>query len=463
MFSSYCAAFAYLGLLWIAGYVLFCLIAGRAQSHPLEILGLSGLLGSSAVPTVLFWFSLAGIAPNRGLLGVLFAICLMALFGLKWKGRLVRPLWLRSKLTRADLWMVPFALPIGWLLWAATQEAMTHPLVTWDAFAVWGFRAKALYLDSIPHLHGYFHDQSLDFAPLDYPLLLPFLTAGGYAAMGGINESLGKLPVVFLLCCYVFFLYAALRSLLPRTLSLALTAAAVSAPMVMRFCVQGIPDMPLAIFYAASLWFAVRWMEGGPRSDAWLAALFSVACVFIKNEGVPLAIFNLLAMLVFARKHQARAFRDLAIAAAAGLVCLLPWIIFRQSLPHVSENYPGHLNWATISANHGRLFLILQTYVNRMFFDANWSLHWLLIFVVFLGVNSVRPSRSARILLLLLVAHLAAYVLAYEITPYSLEALLMEPLDRLLLHVLPAGILQMAFSLAQIAPAADDACLLRTP
>jgi hypothetical protein len=47
-------AILYLGLLAVTGYVLLCLLAGGTKRSLGEILGASGLLGSAAVPMLLF-------------------------------------------------------------------------------------------------------------------------------------------------------------------------------------------------------------------------------------------------------------------------------------------------------------------------------------------------------------------------------------------------------------------------
>ena len=43
-----------------------------------------------------------------------------------------------------------------------------------------------------------FHDASLSYSHLDYPLMVPFLTAGASAAMGTVDDQTGKLVSPFL-------------------------------------------------------------------------------------------------------------------------------------------------------------------------------------------------------------------------------------------------------------------------
>jgi len=47
--------------------------------------------------------------------------------------------------------------------------------VEWDAFAIWGFKAKVLTHEALRPTPAYFHDLTLSYSHLDYPLMVPFL------------------------------------------------------------------------------------------------------------------------------------------------------------------------------------------------------------------------------------------------------------------------------------------------
>jgi len=447
---------AYGLLLLTAGYALLCLLLGRDRRHPAEILGLSGMLGSAAVPLLLFWLSLSGLKPSRTILLSIFFISLISLIPLKHFRGLVAPQWNGLQLTKTDWLLLPSVGIIVWSLFTVTHLALKYPLIEWDAVSTWGLKAKIFTDAPLSNLSDYFHDFSLSFSHLDYPLMVPFLTAGAYAALGNIDDTLGKIGVLFLFWSFAFFVYAALRSLLPRVFAMVLAAIVLSAPMVLRWAGQGTADMPLAIFYAGSVYYLTHWIIGGLASDAWLAGFFSVACVFTKNEGLALAVINLFAAAAFAWKNlpRSRYLRELGCTTAGAILCLLPWIIFRHSLPHIDENYPGHLNFATLLANDDRLPGLVKAFYNWMFFDPDGNYLWhLAVGTLVLGWFT-RPSGAAYVLLFLLLAQLAAYLLAYVISPAPLGELVFVTLKRLLLHALPAAVFIVAFNLAKILPEA---------
>ena len=445
---------AYLGLLLLAGYVLLGLLLGRAQRCLFEILALSGMLGGAAVPFLLFWLSLAGVKPSRAELLIIFLAALAALYPLRrWRGW-VTPSRPAGGWSKADWLLLPSLALAAWSIYTVTAFAYKYPLIEWDAVSTWGFKAKAFSYAALPGLHDIFHDYSLNFSHLDYPLLVPFLTSGVYAALGEVNDTLGKSGVLFLFWSYALFVYAAVRPLLPRCVAGAITALAVSAPMVLRWAGQGTADMPLTIFYAGSIYYLTRWIIGGTAGDAWLAAIFSAACFFTKNEGLALAVINLITAAAFGWKARPRPryFRELGGPALVALLVLLPWIIFRHSLPHIDENYPGHLNAANLGANLGRVPWLLGRFYAWMFADPDSNYLWQLALGAFLLGLFTRPSAAAWVLLFLVLGHLAAYLLAYIITPLPLDDLVFVTLKRLLLHALPAAIFIFAFSFSKILP-----------
>jgi len=128
-------------------------------------------LGFGLLGTVLFWVSLAGLRPHRWVVLGLGAAGLVALLALA-RGR-----WRRPDLTaRAG----PAAVILVLLLVAANAvvavNAFASGLTAWDAFAMWGLKARVLYHEPVLDA-AYFRQLPLAYSQLDYPLLLPFLYA----------------------------------------------------------------------------------------------------------------------------------------------------------------------------------------------------------------------------------------------------------------------------------------------
>ena len=127
---------------------------------------------------LLFWASLAGYAPSRSLLSAIAGLTLAGLFALRNKGRLIRIKLLAEPWEKGDVWaMAPAALTLL-ALGVVLINAVSTPLQEWDAFAIWGLKAKVLFHAALRPIPLYFHDLSLSYSHLDYPLLVPFLVPG---------------------------------------------------------------------------------------------------------------------------------------------------------------------------------------------------------------------------------------------------------------------------------------------
>ena len=178
-----------MAIVWIALYVLLLVLAGYAalalvwqgERRPLaEIVGFSLALGTGTVATLLFWASLLGFAPTRGLLLVGATAALGTIAGMGWTGRLLLPTRVPpAGLTRADWWLViPVAVLVG-MTGLVAVHALGFPFYEWDSFAIWGLKAKVVAHESLAAPRpAYFHDLTLSYSHPDYPLLTPFLLAG---------------------------------------------------------------------------------------------------------------------------------------------------------------------------------------------------------------------------------------------------------------------------------------------
>jgi hypothetical protein len=84
---------------------------------------------------------------------------------------------------------------------------------------------------------------------------------------------------------------------------------------------------------------------------------------------------------------------------------------------------------------------ILSAFAGRIVAWNQWGLLWLLLgTATALGWRQAR-SRAVQVVWVLLALHGLMYGIAFLVTPWELQVLLDNSLDRLLLHLLPAVIL----------------------
>ena len=85
--------------------------------------------------------------------------------------------------------------------------------------------------------------------------MVPFLIAGAYAAMGTVDDQTGKLVSVFLDVLLVPMVYLGLRWKLRRLPAVCLSTILVMLPVIFRYAGVGCADLPLAMFYAGSIFY----------------------------------------------------------------------------------------------------------------------------------------------------------------------------------------------------------------
>jgi hypothetical protein len=439
-------------IVWCAFYLATIVLVGLAtlmavgpvRRPAAEIAGAAGLLGTFIAGTLFFWASLAGIKPTRSVIVVATAVVTAVILAGWLTGRLPNRERVRSSPTfrlESMIWVPAVAL-IAWSIAVVSIHALGYPLYDWDGFAIWGLKAKVV-LDAPVVRAPYFHDLSLSFSHLDYPLLVPFVTAGTYAVMGVVDDRLGKAAWPFLFVFWALFLYGAARSRRPRIEALALTAMGVGTPAIVEWAGAGNADVQLTIFYGGSLYYLASWIDSRTSSDLRISFLFTAACVFTKQEGLALAVLNLIVAAAAGGRQKvevAKAFLLFAVLAA-------PWLVWRHFLPSSDEDFLGHLRVSTLVANAGRLRITLKYLIATL---ARTDLFGILWYVsgVTLIVGLFGPNRAVlSTLTVLLAGHFLANLLAYIVTPWVIEDQLAATIQRVVLHMAPGALMILLFGL----------------
>jgi len=234
--------------------------------------------------------------------------------------------WLRSpRLPR-----LRFGSPLSWVgagalvalfvrAWPAFAE---HPLDTYDAWAMWGMKAKALYLLGGVD-PGLFASKGAQQLHLDYPLLVPSLDAVASRAMGSFDPRLVHLQFLLVAVAAFAAFAALLRERAPAWLRWPFLVAFAAAPALSGQLLTAYADVPLALFLAAGLLAAARWIdEPDPRLLA-LATLFFAAAVLTKNEGLIFVGAGYLGLLLATHR-----WRPLVASVLAVELLLAPWQIW---------------------------------------------------------------------------------------------------------------------------------------
>jgi len=441
----------YLLLIFLAGYALLSAIQPSRQMTLVQLTGLGSAIGAGTMGVLLFWASLIGFMPSRRLLAIIGAFALAGLLFLRKGNQLVRLKLRPADWEKGDGWMiVPLVVTLAALAMMAVG-ALSTPVSDWDAFAIWGFKAKVLAHDALRPAPAYFHDLTFSYSHLDYPLMVPFLTAGAYAAMGTIDDQTGKLVSVFLAALIVPMAYLGLRWKLRRLPAACLSTIPALLPVLFRHAGAGCADLPLAMFHAGSIFYVARWIDRQQREDLVLAILFSGFAAFTKNEGLILALANGAVMLGFGLGHNRQRQWVGAVAFFAGLLAMdAAWLLWSHSLPRTHEDYGSKLLSIQVVTHLPRLKQIIPAMVVQTTDLQTWGLLWIMTGAMALLGWQAFARRYVLALWLLLGLQLASYALAYSVTPWNLTVLMPVTLDRLLSHAIPALIFLAGWHWAEL-------------
>ncbi len=427
-----CALLASLALL---GHGVLSLLVRRSELPLHTWCALTFGLGAGTVGVLLFWLSLAGLAPTRECVLAVAASGVVAAAALHAHGHTVVP---RLPQCRAKPWpdralAALLLIPIAWM----AVETLSQPFHNIDAIAIWGLKAKVVALEPVRRA-AYFTDVSRSFSHLDYPLLLPFLTAAVYTLTGTWAEHLAKMIHLAFFVSFVLLVYSQVRRRVSCRAALALLLVYVGSRRLLTQCGAGIADLLVMFYYFGAVSFLHDWAASRSRSSLAIGAAMNAFLMFTKNEGLALGMVNMAVFGALAWSPSRRAAaRTACLALLAGLAMNMPWLIFRAGLPKTHENYMGRLRIDILADNVQRIGPIAAAFGKSLCSWASWGGLWaLLAAAAFLGARSTR-GRPICILWGLLLLHVGCYGVVMIVTPWDVSELLAIKTFPLLLQASP--------------------------
>jgi hypothetical protein len=419
------------------------LLPRRWEAHPLEGLALGFLLASFGISVEVFFLEVAGI-PWSGWIALLPWAAAAG-----WAVARRRP--------RLGGFYPPALAPIAAVaaalaVWLPYERAMPLTSQSWDAWAIWLFKAKAFYLDGAltPYLSraGEFVGQP------GYPLLTPLYSTFLYSLAGGVDDLGAKLtsPCFFLALVGAFHFLA-------RRLSDCRTAALTSAMLALTpllqtiaFDLAGYADTALSAYIVCAAGFAYLAMRDGGQADVIAASLAATAAAWTKNEGQFFLLGLGAAMALWLLLRRRPAVEWAALAAPPALL-LGAWSLLRSGQSVEAAGFRLGLDF-----QFGLFTTALHSMLRKAFTFSHFNLAFLL-----LPAGAAVGATFARSRLFWLIPGLAVWQFAGALLAYStgrndLAWWLETSADRLLSQIAPLCLLTAAAAFdawLQAEPAAE--------
>ena len=442
----------YTALIFTLGYAVLSAALKPDVRHWLQILGLSYAAGSGVIALLLFFVSVAGVRPNRGILtAILIAAVMLLIFCQRKKSGFLHasvptPRRNFTPMTFLGLLGLSILFLSASNVWARANWPVMFNI---DAFAIWLFKAKWLFYQPLHPLPSVFRDPILSYSHQDYPLSFPLLVTGLYTAVGRVDDGLVKLLLLPIYLSLISVIYSGLRRFHRRSSALAITAVFCAAPIMSVNGGSAVAETALILAVSCALILLVEWIQLGQSGCLPLAALFACIAAFTKNEGLALLpVLGAMALIGSTAWRDRQKLRQLAIAALVCVFAIGPWLSFRIQLPKTHENYGEKLtSGSALAHNLPRLHYILPEFLGRCFDVQNAGLLWIVLIVVaILGWRGF-ANRAVWLLWCVLLVQLALYIGTFVVTPWKVEELLPVISARLLAQATPVATILIALHL----------------
>ena len=326
--------------------------------------------GAAALPPLLY----IGLSPTIPVVLLLGAFVYVA--GVVVARRRVR----REETVRREEMEAVSIDPLGLLVIAVPLvllgvDRVRTRITTHDAWANWMLKAKLLYYDGGTFLGALDHrafalDSTAAPGHREYPLGVPALTAAAlHGASGNVQDAALLYPV--LLGGFVLVMWTVLGPWVPRWPLLAGISLVLWLPVSRVLALNATGDLPVGVFFVASVLLIGLWFAEETPGALPLAALFGAAALACKRDALAdcavLAVFALVETFRLRRPDLAR---RMAIAVALMLLSIVPWRLF-VALHHL-RNQDVSLGSKNLARNlHDVAFIARQ--VAYRFLDANYA------------------------------------------------------------------------------------------
>lgn len=457
--------FSILVAMGVGGFASWCMLCGRWPKHPIVENGLCVALAfplGAGVISLLHFFLLP-LGMHTPWLALVLAVALSAIawpFRGCWRGDDPDAPPVASSGMPHFPWQLALGMFSGVVFIALFLSALSiqreAPHGAWDSWAIWTLRAKFLAAGE-PFWRNAL-DPGFGLSHPEYPLSTSSFIAWGWKLAGDTTPLLPRMVASLYLLSLGGIVLCALTLLRGFTQASLGMLALLSPAALITVSAALYADVPLATTLAASsalLLLSYSTFRG--EAYALLAGVLAGLCAWTKIEGLIhlIAIAFAVVVVSFLSPRVGRYARTRLIAFAGGALPLAAFIaLFRMVLTPVGvqglATGSDGLRWLQL-ADLGRFLEVIRTGIKMLYEMGPWWGHpllFLLLPLLFLGLRSKALwSAGLYVIGLAWLLICGGYFAVYQLGAAEAGPMMINSLDRLLLHPWPMLVLLVFVSI----------------
>ncbi len=361
----------------------------------------------------------------------------------------------KNKSLRVDLpkmtWQnISLASLILVILFLVVKQGLFYPYGGWDAWQVWNFKAKFLFLSG-EYWHNLFSADLWRSSP-HYPLLLPLINVWGWLFSAKPNDTTPLVTSILFSCLTAGLLSSALWEKTKNVFSLLPGLLILTLPFYILLATTQYCDIVLSFYLLASIVALTEAQKKNRKPLALLAGLLAGFLGFTKPEGLiaSLILCGLVVGLTLTsklRKNKNFSFVCAGLFFLGFALCSLPTFVFNVLYSPGNQTFVNGLTSTLKPSTWERLQIILN-FLWVEFKSAKWNGLWILL-LLGLILGGKKPWVKTNILSgLFLLFYLTVIVAYYQINTYfEIKWWLSVSLNRILFSLLPLFLLWVFGSL----------------
>lgn len=338
--------------------------------------------------------------------------------------------------------MLVFAAPM-------IQQAYLYPNGGWDAWSVWNFKAKMIFLGG-ENWKNMFEPVLWRTSP-HYPFLLPAINAWGWSFLTQTSHVTPLITSVIFTYSTAALAFSFMQKSGMKFFALIVLIPLLSLPIYILYATSQYADIVIGFYLLSALGCLVTSQEEPSAPWGIIVALSLGILSFVKPEGMLLALIIATFTIIHLNWHRHKASFKNAVGPfviTALIMGLLPFIFYAFMAPKnitminglISETHPSTLT---------RLQFILS-YFGVDFIGSKWN--GLLAIIVAGVLINWKTAFSPKLLIvpLSILSYLSVITAYYYInTHFEIGWWLANTSTRILVGVIPAGLFWAAYSFSE--------------